>query len=89
MIHYVKVKKKDELLASLVNNDGMERDDRHDGVTEIMLTLEQHYGVHVFDDPHGRTYFRFRIAGQWTEPLFVRDFINGMFPYVQDIIRHL
>lgn len=50
--------------------------------------MEQHYGVHVHDEGD-RTYIKFRIADQWTEPVFVRDFINGMFPYVNEIVRHL
>lgn len=88
MIHYVKVFKDKEIVTNHINNDGMEGHDRHDGITDIRLTLEQHYGVHVYDEDD-RTYLKFRIADQWTDPVFVRDFINDMFPYVQDIIRHL
>ena len=88
MIHYVKVFKDQEMVTRHINNDGMEGHDRHDGITEIMLTLEQHYGVHVYDEGD-RTYIKFRIADRWTEPVFVRDFINGMFPNVMETIRHL
>lgn len=60
----------------LRNNDGTETLPQHDGVREVELTLEQHYGLRIFDTGAGRTMVSFREGGGWSRAAPIQDVVR-------------
>lgn len=76
MIHHLTIAREQGELLRLSNNDGNDGC-AHDGIRAVELTVEQHYGIHVYDDAHGRTWIALREGGGWSAPIPVQDLVRA------------
>lgn len=76
MIHYLTITRDHESPARVYANDDF-RSRAPDHVRAVELTVEQHYGIHIYDDEDGRTWIQLREGGGWSAPIPPQDLVRA------------